>query len=66
MKIIDVLNLKAKGELEDGFKFVYNNRVFGYNKKMDSIKYILNGYHFGGMYVVDDILNDEIELIKEK
>ena len=37
MKIIDLLNLKAEGKLEDDFTFVFDNKVWTYNKKRDEI-----------------------------
>ena len=40
MRIIDLLNLKANRELKNGFKFVYDNYVFIFNKNEDEIELI--------------------------
>ncbi len=66
MKIIDLLNLKAEDKLEDGFTFVYNNRVWTYNKKKDEIYLKLNDTKFGNWYCLENRLNDKIYLIKEE
>ena len=66
MKIIDILNKMANGELEDGFKFKYENDTYKYNKKEDEIasdnKY---GACLGNYYRVESILNDKVEVIEE-
>lgn len=66
MKIIDILNKMANGELEDGFKFKYDNYTYKYNKKEDEIVSIEHGVCLGNYYKVENILNDEVEVIEEK
>jgi len=65
MKIIDILNKKANGELEDGFKFKYDNDTYKYNKKEDEIVSIEHGVCLGNYYTVESILNNEVEAIEE-
>lgn len=65
MKIIDILNKMAKGELEDGFEFKYDNDTYKYNKKEDEIVSIEYGVCLGNYYKVENILNDEVEVIEE-
>lgn len=65
MKIIDILNKMANGELEDGFKFKYDNDTYKYNKKEDEIVSIEHGICLGNYYTVEGILNNEVEVIKE-
>ncbi len=64
MKIIDILNKKANGTLEDGFKFKYGNEVYIYNKQDDKIKTDYENT-LGGERCLDEDLNDEIEVIEE-
>lgn len=66
MKIIDILNKKANGTLEDGFKFCYENKVFTYNKNTDSIFYENSIRELGEKYVIEKILNDEVLLFQEE
>lgn len=66
MKIIDILNKKANGTLEDGFKFCYRNRVFTYNKNKDSIYYENSTRELGEQYKIERILNDEVLLFQEE
>lgn len=65
MKIIDILNKMANGELEDGFKFKYDNDTYKYNKKEDEIVSIEHGVCLGNYYKVEGILNNEVEAIEE-
>ena len=65
MKIIDILNKMANGELEDGFKFKYDNDTYKYNKKEDEIVSIEHGVCLGNYYTVEGILNNEVEVIEE-
>ena len=65
MKIIDILNKMAKGELEDGFEFKYDNDTYKYNKKEDEIVSVEYGFCLGNYYKVENILNDEVEIIEE-
>ena len=37
MKIIDILNKMANGELEDGFSFGYKGMIYTYYKEEDKI-----------------------------
>lgn len=68
MKIIDILNKKANGTLENGFKFCYENEVYTYNKKIDKIyrgNNILNS-QIGDIYVLEKYLNNEVLLFQEE
>lgn len=62
MKIIDILDKKANGTLEDGFKFKYNYETFAYENEeiIDNI-----GRNIGCLFHLDIHLNDEVEVIKE-
>ena len=64
MRIIDLLNQKANRELKNGFKFVYNNYVFIFNKNEDEIIKANSNKTLGEIYKVENILLDEIELIR--
>lgn len=63
MKIIDILNKKANGELEDGFKFIFGD-TYTYNKDTDSIR-DKEGIAIGNIYCIENILDCEIEEIEE-
>lgn len=65
MKIIDILNKKANGTLEDGFKFCYKDKVYTYNKKMDKIYQGDIESTLGRRYVLENCLNDEVLLFRE-
>lgn len=68
MKIIDILNKKANGTLEDGFKFCFRDEVFTYDKNLDRIHKgdnILNR-QLGEAYKLEACLNDEILLFLEE
>ncbi len=52
MKVIDLLNKIAKGEIERGYKFEYRNKIV-------TIHFLIDNYLFL------EILNDEIEFIKD-
>ena len=65
MKIIDILNKKANGELKDGFEFKYNNSYFVYFKKVNEIQKLENGERIGNIYSLENCLNDEIETVEE-
>ena len=64
MKIIDILNKKADKKLKNGFKFVYDNCVFIFNKNEDKIIKAKSERNLGEIYIVENILLDEIELIR--
>lgn len=68
MRIIDVLNKKANGSLEDKFMFVFKNKVYIYNKKEDLImnKSFNSGSWLGIDHSLDNILNDKVLLIQEE
>ena len=66
MKIIDLLNLKAEGKLEDGFTFVYGDRIWTYGKKEDAIYSKLKSEKFGSYYCLENHLNDKIYFVKEE
>lgn len=65
MKIINILNKKANGTLEDGFEFKYSNETYKYHKANDNIYNCRSSYILGYDYVIDEHLNDEVELIEE-
>lgn len=64
MRIIDLLNKKADRKLKNGFKFVYDNYVFIFDKNEDVILSAKENRNLGEIYKVENILLDEIELIK--
>ena len=64
MKIIDILNKMANGELEDGFKFCFGDEVYTYTKNDNSIRDI-NFYKLGQRKVIEEYLNDEVLLFKD-
>ena len=64
MRIIDILNKKADRKLKNGFKFVYDNYVFIFDKNEDEILSAKSNRNLGGIYKVENILLDKIELIK--
>jgi hypothetical protein len=61
MRLIDVLNLIAKGELEEGTKMIYDGSTFVYEKKSLIVK--SGGRNTPVGFSLED-LNNEIELIK--
>ena len=64
MKIIDILNKMANGELKDGFKFEYKHTTYTYheetNEIIDSEQDTLEE-----SWLLGQILNDEVEVIEE-
>lgn len=67
MKIIDLLNLKAEGKIEDGFTFAFDDYVWKYNKEKDEICLkIGNRSKIGNNYCLEKCLNDKIYFLKEK
>lgn len=66
MKIIDILIKKANGTLEDGFKFCYKDKVYTYNKAIDSIDQGNTENTLGRRYVLENCLNDEVLLFQEE
>lgn len=64
MRIIDILNKKADRKLKNGFKFVYDNSVFIFDKNEDVILSAKENRNLGEIYKLENILLDEIELIK--
>lgn len=65
MRIIDLLNKKADKTLKDGFKFVYNDCVYIYNKERDKILDAQRKRSMGDFWVIEDILLDKIECIEK-
>lgn len=65
MKIIDVLNKQANGELENGFEFKHNNIHYVYFKSVDDIQRLDNGTNIGWNISINRHLNDEVEVIEE-
>ena len=65
MKIIDILNKIANGELKDGFEFKYNDLHFIYFKNVNEVQRLENGINIGRIYYLDKHLNDEVEVIEE-
>ncbi len=66
MKIIDILNKKANGNLKDGFKFCFENKVYIYNKSKDEINKGDTEHSLGGQYRLEKCLNDEVLLFQEE
>lgn len=64
MRIIDILNKKADRKLKNGFKFVYDNSVFIFDKNEDVILSAKENRNLGEIYKLENILLDKIELIK--
>ena len=64
MKVIDILNKMANGELEDGFKFAYEEVVYRYEKSAGVITNS-RGVELGCIYVLERCLNNEVLLLKE-
>lgn len=62
MKIIDVLNMIAKGEIEKGTKFILNDNLFIFNGRMfesNELTYLENC-----IFLNEKDLNKEVELIQ--
>lgn len=66
MKIIDLLNLKAEGKLEDGFTFVFDNRIWTYSKNWNESFLNSNNDRLGSCYCLENCLNDKIILLRRK
>ena len=66
MKIIDILNKVSNGTLEDGFTFKYDGDTYWYDKKLNKIKNEVTCANIGDEYIIENILNDEVEVIEEK
>lgn len=64
MRIIDILNKKAEKRLKDGERFVYENIIFIYNKKADTITSARGNKYFGEFYTVENILLNKVEFIR--
>ena len=64
MKIIDILNKMANGELEDEFKFCLEDEVYTYTKGDNSIR---DKYHnkIGQTKIIETYLNKEVLLFKD-
>ena len=65
MRIIDLLNKKADRKLKDNFRFVYDNRVYIFNKRTDEILDAKRSGCMGEYYKIENILLDKIEFIGE-
>lgn len=65
MKIIDILNKMANKELEDGFKFKYDNDTYCYDKEDNEITSVRGLAYLGDYYRVETIINNEVEVIEE-
>lgn len=65
MKIIDLLNKKADKKLKDNFRFVYDNRVYIFDKKTDQILDAKRSGCMGDYFSIENILLDKIECIRE-
>lgn len=65
MKIIDILNKKANGTLEDGFEFRFKHFYYKYHKANDSFYNCENRNIFGYEFCVDERLNEEVDVIEE-
>ena len=64
MRIIDLLNKKANRKLKNGFKFVYDNYVFIFDKNEDVILSAIENRNLGEIYKVENILLDKIKKVK--
>lgn len=64
MKIIDILNKKANGTLEDRFKFKFAGRVFTYSKKNNVIQDEY-GWGIGQVSRLEQQLNNTVEVIEK-
>ena len=64
MKIIDILNKMANGELEDGFKFCFKDEIYTYTKSDNSIRDI-NSSKLGQRKAIETYLNEEVMLFKD-
>ena len=64
MKIIDILNKIANGELEDGFKFCFEDEVYTYTKKDNAIRDI-SFNKLGQRKTIEKYLNEEVLLFKD-
>lgn len=64
MKIIDILNKMANGELEDGFKFCFEDEVYTYTKEDNSIRDNCRN-KIGQRKAIETHLNKEVLLFKE-
>lgn len=65
MRIIDILNKKANGTLQNGFRFKFESSCFEYRKANDSLYNVKSRIIFGNEFCVDEHLNDEAEIIEE-
>ena len=65
MKIIDILNKMANGTLEDGFKFVYEDKVYTYIKDEEKIINNNTNREIGRDYKLEKCLNDEALLFQD-
>lgn len=65
MKIIDILNKKAKGTLEDGFKFRFKHFYYEYHKANNSFYNCESRIIFGNEFFLDECLNEEVDVIEE-
>lgn len=70
MKIIDLLNKIANGELEGGTKFKYDDNYFKYWKTSNSFDRYYDSTYTSVQYYNDNLwklsdLNNEVEIIEE-
>ena len=64
MKIIDILNKMANGELEDEFKFCLEDEVYTYTKEDNSIRDKCHN-KIGQTKIIETYLNKEVLLFKD-
>ena len=64
MKIIDILNKMANGELEDRFKFCFEDEVYTYTKNDDAIR-DSDFNKLGQRRAIENYLNEEVLLFKD-
>ena len=66
MKLIDVLNKKANGELEDGTRFALGQYVYRYNKSGDIIVREADAQAMGQTMAIDKYLKHNVYILKDE
>ena len=72
MKLIDVLNMISKGELEEGFQIKFNEKIYTYRNENEIFR---DFYEEGenddtqgvfASFFISATINDEVEVISPK